>query len=81
MAITLRFTADTTVPIEVECIRPDRLRSMSVREVASLSCMLGNREANVGDFFDVGGDSADEHVVIEGDCPNVKWVGAEMASG
>ena len=81
MAITLRFTIDTRLPIETDCIRPDQWRGQSPRQIAALPCLLGNREAMLGDFFEITGNSDDEQIVIEGNCINVKWVGVEMASG
>lgn len=81
MAIRFQFTADTTVPIEAECITPDRLRDCSPTEIAALPCLLGNREHQLGDFFEIDGDATDGEIVLSGDCPSVKWVGAEMSTG
>jgi formylmethanofuran dehydrogenase subunit C len=41
----------------------------------------GNRQEALGEFFAVVGDSADQEVLIEGDCTRVKWIGAAMLSG
>ena len=81
MAITFTLTARTTLPIEAECIRPDTLRDKSTREIESLPCLLGNRDAKLADLFAIRGDASDGQVVIEGDGGNVKWIGAGMTDG
>jgi formylmethanofuran dehydrogenase subunit C len=81
MAIRLQYTADTTVPIEADCITPDRLRGLSRTEIAKLPCLFGNRERPLDDFFDISGEATDGEIVLNGACRNVKWVGAEMATG
>ncbi len=79
--LTLRYHGTTTIPVEAECLVPDKLAGKSAGEIAELVVQHGNAPARVGDFFHVEGDAGDGQVVIEGDCSRVKWVGAEMTSG
>ncbi len=79
--LTLRYRATTTIPIEAECIRPDLLAGKSVEEIARLPVQHGNRQEPLGEFFDIGGGLGDEHIVLEGDCGRVKWIGAGMTRG
>jgi formylmethanofuran dehydrogenase subunit C len=79
--LTLTYHATTTVPVEAECITPDQLAGKPALEIAKLSVQHGNAQAPLGDFFAVEGDSADQQLVIEGDCHRVKWIGAGMNSG
>jgi formylmethanofuran dehydrogenase subunit C len=79
--LTLRCTYNGNVPIEAPCVEPDRFAGLTATAVARLPVQHGNAAAMLGDFFTVTGDPADANVVIEGDCGQVKWLGAKMAGG
>jgi formylmethanofuran dehydrogenase subunit C len=79
--LKLTYTSTTTIPLEAECITPDNLAGKSASEIAALPVLHGNTEAPLGEFFTVAGDAADSHIVIEGDCSRVKWLGASMTKG
>jgi formylmethanofuran dehydrogenase subunit C len=81
MPLTLRWNGVTTLPVEVEGLRPDALQALDAREVASLSVSVGNTEAEVGELFRVDGRASDGHVVVEGDLPGVARLGEGMGSG
>ncbi len=69
------------VPLEADCICPDRLRGRSAKEVAELSVFHGNQKAELGEFFHVQGELADDTVTVEGDLTKVKLIGAGQTSG
>src|SRR5690242_1638744 len=79
--LTLRCTYTGAVPIEAECVAPDRLAGLSAAQVAAQPVQHGNAAAVLRDFFTVTGDPSDGEVLIEGDCRRVKWLGAKMAGG
>ena len=80
--LRLRYRSDTLVPIEAPAIRPDTLAGLSLGEIERLTVYHGNRQEPLAEFFDLlGGDPSDAHLVIEGDCARVKWLGARMQSG
>lgn len=79
--LRLRYRADTKIPLEAECISPDRLRGKTVTEVAGEIVFHGNREVPLGEFFHIEGNADDGEIVVEGDCSRVKWMGAEMTGG
>lgn len=81
MPLQLRWNADTKIPVEAECIRPENLRGKSLDDVRRLSVQFGNRQEPLGEFFDVSGDTDGDEVVIEGNCPTLRMVGAGMAGG
>jgi formylmethanofuran dehydrogenase subunit C len=64
MAIQLSYNADTMIPVEAECIRPDVFTGQSAGQIAKLAVQHGNRTAPLGDFFDVSGQSDDGRIVI-----------------
>src|SRR5260221_4432254 len=76
----LRYRGQTGIPVEAECITPDNFAGKSPAEIAALKVFHGNREVPLGEWFDVSG-SADDEIVVEGDCSKVKWIGAEMKHG
>jgi formylmethanofuran dehydrogenase subunit C len=79
--LLLKYNSSTTVPVEVECLTPDNLAGKSVAEIAALPVQHGNAPAPFGEFFSIEGDAGDKHILIEGDCSRVKWIGTGMASG
>ena len=80
MALTLALTAQPDVPLEADVIGPDRLAGLSAAEVAAQPVLIGNRGAELGDFFTVSGDANGE-VRVEGDLSRVKLLGAAMTAG
>jgi formylmethanofuran dehydrogenase subunit C len=78
---TLRWKSDTTVPVEAECIAPDKLVGKSAAEIERLTVQHGNRQAAIADFFAVGGDATDDEILLEGNLGRVKWIGAGMTRG
>src|SRR5260370_22442054 len=79
--LVLKYHSSTTIPVEAECITPDKVAGKTVAEIAALPLQHGNAQAPLADFFRVSGDADDQDIVIEGDCSRVKWLGAEMTRG
>lgn len=81
MPLHLRWKSDTRIPVEAECIRPEAMRGLALDDVRRLPVQFGNQEQPLGEFFTVSGDTDGDEVVVEGDCPNLRRVGEEMAEG
>lgn len=80
--LRLRYRRDTLVPIEAPALRPDTLAALSLAQIERLTVHHGNRAEPLAEFFEiVGGDPSDAHLIIEGDCSRVKWLGAQMTTG
>ncbi len=79
--LTLRCHYAGAIPIEAECLTPDRLTELSARAIAALPVQHGNASVALGEFFAVEGDAADREILIEGDGGCVKHLGAGMISG
>ena len=62
MSLTLRYNADTSIPIEVEGITPDRLREKSLAEIEQLEIHQGNRKVPLAGLFTVSGDPSDSRI-------------------
>jgi formylmethanofuran dehydrogenase subunit C len=78
----IRFTlrAEPPVRIAVDALLPERLASLSASEIERLPLMLGNRRAQVAEWFRVEG-SPDETVEIVGPCRRIDRIGAGMTRG
>jgi len=79
--LRLTYTGNNTIPVEAECIVPDRLAGKTAREIAELPVQHGNARAPLGEFFRVEGDAGDLTVILAGDCSRVKKLGAGMQMG
>lgn len=81
MPLTIRLREKTTIPVEVDSIQLETVRSQSSDEVKSTLVQYGNRQVECGEFFDVSGSASDDEIVWEGDCSHVKLIGCNLASG
>jgi formylmethanofuran dehydrogenase subunit C len=79
--LCLRYHGSTSIPIEAECITPDRLLGKSIAEIAALPVQHGNLSVPLDEFFHVEGSADDGDILVEGDCGRVKWLGAGMSQG
>ena len=80
MPLTLALTATPDVPLEADVIAPDRLAGLGEAELRKQAVLIGNRAAELGDFFSAAG-TADGEVRVEGDLSRVKLLGAAMTGG
>lgn len=69
-----------SLPIEAECITPDRFEGLSARDVAALPAAVGNEEAALGDLFRVEGKGSEE-IRIAGAIARLRGVGSGMTRG
>ena len=51
MPLTLRYHAQTSVPVEIEGVVPDRLRDKSLAEIERLEVFHGNRKLPLAELF------------------------------
>ena len=79
--LILQFHGSTAIPVEADCICPDRLQHLTLAAIEKLPVQHGNAQAPLAEFFHVSGDAADGQLRIEGDCRRVKLIGSNMKSG
>ena len=80
MRTELQLTTAPEVPLEAECLSPDRLLGLSQAGIERLQVLHGNREARVGDFFKVAGNGQPV-LQLSGDLSRVKYLGHRMTRG
>ncbi|NIP85890.1 MAG: formylmethanofuran dehydrogenase subunit C [Planctomycetales bacterium] len=81
MALKLSYTGQTSIPVEIEGLTPERVRDASVGDIERFEIFHGNTRAPLADFFRVSGDAADGRLELEGDLSGVHWIGAGMTGG
>jgi formylmethanofuran dehydrogenase subunit C len=81
MPLVLRLKQQTSIPLEVDSIQLETVRGESADEVRNTPIQYGNAQVPLGDFFDVAGSAADSQLVWEGDCSQVKLIGAHWQAG
>jgi len=83
--LRLRPKARPDLPVEAETITPDVFAGRSLPEIERLPVHVGNSTQTLGDYFDVEGETAEaateQLVIIEGDIPWLKYLGANMTAG
>jgi formylmethanofuran dehydrogenase subunit C len=81
MSLILTYHAQTTVPIEIEGVTPDRLRDKALPEIERLEVFHGNRKVPLGELFRASGDPSDGRIDFEGDLRGVHYIGYGMTEG
>ena len=80
MSLRLALRATPDVPVEADCISPQRLAGMSLADIERLAVFHGNRQTALADFFAVTGQAGDV-LQLEGDLSRIKHIGAGMTGG
>ena len=78
--ITLKLIRQPTVPLEAECLSPDRLAEKSNAEIRAASVYHGKRQLRVDEFFEVDGERSDT-IEMHGDLNRVRMLGRQMSRG
>jgi formylmethanofuran dehydrogenase subunit C len=81
MALTLSYEAQTTVPVEIEGVVPDRLWDKTRAEIGHLEVFLGNKKLPLAELFRIEGDLSDGRIDFEGDLRGVHYIGYGMTEG
>ena len=81
MPLMIRMRDKTSIPVEVDSIRIETAREQSADDVKATLVQYGNRQVPLGEFFDVSGSAADECLIWQGDCGNVKLIGTHQTTG
>ena len=81
MPLRLQRIGSDATPVSGESLRPDVLDGLSVVEASRLKIPVGNASADLGELFAISGESADGHLILEGDLTHVRDIGLGMKSG
>jgi formylmethanofuran dehydrogenase subunit C len=79
--LTLRYKADTSVPVEVEGLTPSAVRGLSLEAIQRFEVFHGNRKVPLAELFDASGDPSDARIEFQGNLAGVHWIGAQMSEG
>lgn len=82
MPLVLEILQSQTIPIEVDEVRLEAVRTQSAGEVSATLIQYGNQRVPLGELFRVSGSAAeDDTVVWQGNCSAVKLVGQGWVRG
>lgn len=82
MPLVLELRMATSIPLEVDALRLERVVTQPADDVARTLVGYGNGDVALGEFFHVSGSAAeDETIVWKGDCSRVKRIAAGLSRG
>jgi len=82
MPLIIRLKTESLIPLEVDTVRLDVVRTQSTDDVLRTLIQHGNRQEPLGEFFSVSGSAADDNELVwEGDCSRVKLIGTGLSDG
>ncbi|MBD3672107.1 MAG: formylmethanofuran dehydrogenase subunit C [Planctomycetaceae bacterium] len=81
MSLELTLKQQVSIPLEVDPIRLETVRELSVDQIKKLTIFHGNKQPELGEFFDVKGSAEDQEMVWMGDCSKVKLIGTHLDAG
>ncbi len=81
MPLQLQYIGQSSLPVEVEGITPDRLQALALAEIERLEIFHGNCKLPLAELFRVSGSPADGRLEFAGELAGVHWIGAGMRSG
>ena len=82
MPLEITIRRQVSIPLEVDSIRLETVRVQSLDQIKKTTIFQGNKEPELGEFFDVRGSAADDNEMVWiGDCSKVKLIGTHLAEG
>ena len=81
MPLTLTYTGQTSVPVEIEGFTPSWAKDKSLAEIEQFEIFHGNQKLPLAEMFRVEGNASDLRFDLEGDLSGVHWIGAHMSEG
>jgi formylmethanofuran dehydrogenase subunit C len=80
MSLNLSLHTRPKVPLEAECICPQRVQNLSQSGIEHLTVMHGNEAMKLADFFTVTGKGGLD-IRVQGELNQVKYIGTQMSQG
>lgn len=82
MPLTIALHTPSSIPLEVDSVRMENVRTQSVDEVRATLIQRGNKQVPLAEFFTVSGSASDDETIVwQGDCSKVKLIGTGLLSG
>lgn len=81
--IKLELIEQPQLPLEADCLSPDRLAELTLEDIYGLKLLYGNQEVHVGQFFrgEITEQAGEDTLYLIGDLSRVKRIGQRMAAG
>ncbi|MCP8307361.1 MAG: formylmethanofuran dehydrogenase subunit C [archaeon] len=85
VSISLKLKTKVERPLDASVISPDVFAGKSLKDIESLEMWRGNKKINLGEIFDVSGESGQKpeeiSIIIDGDLSKARRIGKQMTSG
>ena len=82
MPLTIVLHTASSIPLEVDTVRMENVRTQSADEVKATLIQRGNKQVAFGEFFTVSGSANDDETMVwQGDLTKVKLIGTGLQSG
>ncbi len=82
MPLTISLQSKTTIPLEVDQLQMEKVKTQSLDEIKKTEIYLGNEKCQLAGHFSVEGSAADDSEIIwEGNCEKVKLIGSGLTQG
>ncbi len=75
------FVDELRIPIEVDNLIPDHLKSLTYQEIEELPILWGNQIISLKSIATIYGDATDGKVIFAGETDCLKRIGAKMTEG
>lgn len=89
-ALLLKLKKQPEGRLDLRALTPDKLKGLSLAEIASLRLSSGQHAPQVADYFDIHFEEMNQtnepgencgQIIFEGDCSRCDYIGAGMKSG
>lgn len=82
MPLKISLHTESSIPLEVDSLQLETLRSQSAAEIANIKIFRGNEELPCGEFFNISGSASEDNTVEwEGNLHKVKLIGDHLSDG
>ena len=82
MPLVLSLDNASPIPVEVDGITLPAVRGLAPDDVLRLLVQHGNRQEELGVFFDASGSASEDATIVwQGDCAKIKLIGSGMTGG
>lgn len=79
-AVTFSLKSALSHQLDASPLTPDQLNGKPLADIQNLSLNYGGQNVVAQELFDISGDDV-QHIVFQGDCSHVDYIGANMRSG
>ena len=82
MPLTIELRSESQIPIEVDSLKLEEMRTQSLSEIEQTLVFRGNEQLPCAEYFSVSGCAKDDNTVVwQGNLKKVKLIGSHLSEG